>query len=197
MPTKLIKLFLAGSCILALTACAPKSYVVLLESPDGTTGQVIVKGQKGEQVISTARHAVPADGSAPPVAVDLVKLEKDFGDAMAARPKLPAHFLLYFESGGIKLTKESLALLAKILEDADTRPAPDISVIGHTDTAGNDKTNEALSLKRAKTVADMLKEKGLKARELTVESHGERNQLVKTPDKTQEPRNRRVEVSVR
>jgi outer membrane protein OmpA-like peptidoglycan-associated protein len=46
-------------------------------------------------------------------------------------------------------------------------------------------------------VAEMLKEKGLKARELTVESHGERNQLVKTPDNTQEPRNRRVEVSVR
>jgi len=47
------------------------------------------------------------------------------------------------------------------------------------------------------SVADMLKEKGLKARELTVESHGERNPLVKTPDNTQEPKNRRVEVSVR
>ncbi len=197
MPMTFTKYFLAALCGLALTACAPKSYVVLLESPDGSTGQVVVKGEKGEQLIKTARHAVPADGSTPPAPVDQARMEKDFGAAMAALPKSPAHFLLYFESGGVKLTRESLALLPRISEEAASRPAADISVIGHTDTAGNDKTNEALSLKRATMVAEMLKEKGLKAKALTVESHGERNPLVKTQDNIQEPKNRRVEVSVR
>jgi peptidoglycan-associated lipoprotein len=197
MPTVFIRCIVVALCTMTLTACAPKSYVVLLESPDGSTGQVVVKGEKGEQVITTARHAVPADGSTPPVPVDQAKMEKDFAAAIAARPKIPSHFLLYFESGGIKLTRDSMLLLPKIVEDAASRPAPDISVIGHTDTAGKDKTNEALSLKRARAVADLLKEKGLKARELTVESHGERNPLVKTMDNIQELKNRRVEVSVR
>jgi outer membrane protein OmpA-like peptidoglycan-associated protein len=32
---------------------------------------------------------------------------------------------------------------------------------------------------------------------LKVQSHGERNPLVKTPDETAEPRNRRAEVTIR
>jgi len=66
---------LAVSATLAiggLSGCAsqPKSYVVLLESPDGTTGKVVVKGDKGEQTIAKARFAAPMDGSQPPAAVD-------------------------------------------------------------------------------------------------------------------------------
>jgi outer membrane protein OmpA-like peptidoglycan-associated protein len=183
----------------ALTGCAskPKSYVVLLESPDGTTGQVIVKGSKGEQLINKARQGTPLDGSAPPAPVDDEKLKKDFGDAMAARPALPEHFLLYFESGGTTLTAESAAMLEKIIEVAGKRPVVDMSVIGHTDTPGKAELNEALALKRANAIADLLKEKGLKVHALAVESHGERNLLVQTPDDTPEPRNRRVEISVR
>ena len=184
---------------LVLTGCAskPKSYVVLLESPDGTTGQVVVKGSKGEQVIDKARQGAPLDGTAPPAPVDEAKFKRDFSEAMAARPAMPDHFLLYFESGGTRLTAESTAMLGKIIEAASKRPAVDISVIGHTDTAGKAELNESLALKRANEVAVMLKDKGLKVHALTVESHGERNLLVKTPDETPEPRNRRVEISIR
>jgi len=183
----------------ALTGCAtkPKSYIVLLESPDGTTGKVLVKGKQGEQLIDKARFAAPMDGSAPPAPVDEKKFTKDFADAMAARPALPEHFLLYFESGGTKLTAESTAALDKIIEAASKRPAVDMSVIGHTDTPGKAELNEALALKRAVVIAELLKEKGLKVQALSVESHGERNLLVPTPDETPEPRNRRVEVSIR
>jgi outer membrane protein OmpA-like peptidoglycan-associated protein len=188
---------LACLAALMLGGCAQKSYVALLESPDGTTGQVIVKSNRGEQVISTARQGAPLDGSSPPAPVDEAKLKKDFAEAMAARPLPPDHFQLYFESGGAILTAESAAMLPKIVEAASRRPAVDISVIGHTDTAGKAELNEALALKRANAVADMLKAQGLKAHALAVESHGERNLLVKTPDETAEPRNRRVEISIR
>ena len=184
---------------LALAGCAskPKSYVVLLESPDGTTGQVVVKGSKGEQVVAKARQGVPLDGTAPPAPVDEEKFKKDFSEAIAARPAMPDHFLLYFESGGTRLTAESSAMLPKIFEAASKRPAVDMSVIGHTDTVGKAELNESLALKRANEVAAMLKDRGLKVHALTVESHGERNLLIKTPDETQEPRNRRVEISIR
>ncbi len=116
---------------------------------------------------------------------------------MGARPLLPERFLLYFESGGAKLTTDSEALLPKIVENAAKRPGVDVSIIGHTDTAGKAEINEGLALQRAQTTADLLKEKGLKADALSVESHGERNLLIKTPDETAEPRNRRVEISIR
>lgn len=183
--------------MLALGGCAQKSYVTLLESPDGTTGQVIVKGNKGEQVITTARQGVALDGSRAPAPVDEARLKRDFGAAMAARPAPPEHFQLYFESGGTRLTAESAAMLPKIVEAASKRPAADLSVIGHSDTVGKAEANETLALNRASAVAGMLKDKGLQVLALSIESHGERNLLVKTPDETPEPKNRRVEISIR
>ena len=187
--------------ITLLAGCAsppkPVSYVALLESPDGTTGKVVVKGGKGEQLIDKARHGALLDGSQPAAPVSDEKLKQDFGAAMAAQPLLPERFLLYFESGGAVLTAESAALLPRIVESVTQRPGVDVSIIGHSDTVGKAETNAALALKRAQAIADLLKDKGLKAAALSVESHGEANLLVKTPDETPEPRNRRVEVSIR
>ena len=199
MNTHRISALLALLAALTLSACAspPKSYVVLLESPDGTTGQVSVKGRQGEQLLSKARDAAPLDGSSAPAPVDEAKFKRDFGDAIAARPALPEQFLLYFESGGTKLTAHSASQLDRIIDSAGKRPAVDVSVIGHTDTAGRGALNETLALKRANAVADLLRQRGLKVLALTVESHGERNLLVQTPDNTPEPRNRRVEISIR
>ena len=143
MNTHRISALLALLAALTLSACAspPKSYVVLLESPDGTTGQVSVKGRQGEQLLSKARDAAPLDGSSAPAPVDEAKFKRDFGDAIAARPALPEHFLLYFESGGTKLAAQSASQLDKIVDSASKRPAVDVSVIGHTDTAGKGTLN--------------------------------------------------------
>lgn len=179
-----------------LTGCAPKSYIVLLESPDGTTGQVIVKGQRGEQILTTAGEGTSIDGSAPPTPIEDNKIKEDFGAAMAARPKLPVRYLLYFKAG-TTLTSKSEALIPEIIAESASRPALDISVIGHTDTVFTSDYNERLAYKRAIKVAQLLKERGLNVHAMTVESHGMRNLLVLTPGDTYEPRNRRVEVSIR
>lgn len=186
-------------CTLLLVAmllggCAPRSYVVLIPSPDGSVGEVVVRGQKGEQVLTQAGQAGSLDGEA--LQVEDRQIKKDFAATMAALPKIPVRFLLYF-TAGTTLTAESESLIPKIIADAHTRPAVDISVIGHTDTVANEPYNNQLALKRASKVSDLLSEKGLKANSLSIESHGKRNLLVPTPDNTYEPRNRRVEVSVR
>ena len=183
-----------------LTGCAspgPGSYVVLLPSPDGSVGNVIVQGPLGTQTLSQAQQGSALNGSTLPFAVSPEQLQRDFGVAMAARPALPEQFLLYFEKGGAELTTESKALLPVILAHAQTRTALDMSVIGHTDTQGKADANEALALKRAGVIAEQLRQLGLQAATLSVESHGKRNLLVKTPDETAEPRNRRVEITLR
>ncbi len=194
---------LTALATLLLCACAspppikPVSYVALLESPDGTTGKIVITGKLGQQHIDRAKLAAPLDGSQPPAPISDAKLQQDFGAALAARPLLPERFLLYFESGGAMLTAESAALLPKVVDSVAKRPGADVSIIGHSDTLGKAEANAALALKRAQSVAELLKEKGLKAAALNIESHGEANLLVKTPDETPEPRNRRVEVSIR
>lgn len=189
-------LFLALTLALTLGGCAPRSYVVLVPSPDGSVGQVIVKGEKGEQVLTRAGQAARTDGSAIEAPTQSDQIAKDFGEAIAARPKLPARFLLYF-TNGTTLTAESVALIPRILAEAESRPVADLSVIGHTDTVYTDAYNEELALKRANRVAELLREKDIKLNSLVIEAHGKRNLLIPTPDNTYEPRNRRVEVMVR
>ena len=173
---------------------APKSYVVLIPSPDGTVGEVVVKGEKGEQTLKNAGQAALVDGQA--LQVDDKQIKQDFGSTMAALPTIPVRFVLNFSSG-ITLSPASAALLPKIIAEAEARPAVDVSVTGHTDTLQTFEYNEKLGLRRATKVADQLREQGLKANSLSIESDGERNPLVPTPDNTFEPKNRRVEVSVR
>jgi outer membrane protein OmpA-like peptidoglycan-associated protein len=188
---------LAFGLSMLLAGCAgPGSYVVLLPSPDGSVGSVVVKGSQGEQVLTQARQGTALNGATPPFAVSQEQLTRDFGAAMAARPALPEQFLLYFERGA-ELTADSKALLARVLARAQARTAVDISVIGHSDTLGQAESNAALALVRANTIAAQLKEMGLQNAVMTVESHGERNLLISTADEVAEPRNRRVEVTLR
>ena len=77
------------------------------------------------------------------------------------------------------------------------RPVPEVVVIGHTDTTGTPASNFELGLKRATMVRALLVEAGLDAASIEVTSHGEAVLLVKTPDETYEPRNRRVEITIR
>jgi outer membrane protein OmpA-like peptidoglycan-associated protein len=62
---------------------------------------------------------------------------------------------------------------------------------------GTQQANFDLGLKRAMMVRTLLVEAGLSAASIDVTSHGELDLLVKTPDETAEPRNRRVDIAVR
>jgi outer membrane protein OmpA-like peptidoglycan-associated protein len=62
---------------------------------------------------------------------------------------------------------------------------------------GDRRSNVALGLKRAQAVRAILVKAGLPPSLVDVTSHGEGDLLIKTRDNTPEPRNRRVEITVR
>ena len=195
---------LAAGCVtppppLPPVVAAPKpvSYVVLLDDADGTVGAISVSGPKGTVVVDRMAQGALLDGSGKAFAVEESRIRRDFGAALASRPLAPLSFLLYFETGGARLTAESQALLPKVLAAVKGYPVPDVSVIGHTDTEGDAEGNEKLGLQRAQAIAAQLAEAGLAVTVVTIESHGERNLLVKTPDNTAEAKNRRVEITIR
>lgn len=185
-----------------LAGCAtrpsgPSAYVVLLEEADGSVGKVIYTGAEGTAELDQAREAVALRGPAVPFMLDAERLRRDAGDAMAAQPVAPRTFVLYFDAGTAQITKASEALLPQILQEVRSRPTADLAIVGHTDTVGSAELNATLSLRRAEEVGQLLTEVRAAAVAVDITSHGERNLLIHTPDDTPEPRNRRVEVTVR
>jgi len=179
------------------TPARTASYITLLPNPDGSVGRVLVRGAQGEQQIAQAGYAALLDGSQAPAPVDAAAFQRDFAEAMAARPELPQHWLLYFESGSAQLNAESQSLLPSILAAVARRASAELLIIGHADGVGSIELNQGLALQRAQAVADALKSRGLQVDLLSVASQGKRAPLVATPGERSEARNRRVEVTVR
>ena len=102
-----------------------------------------------------------------------------------------------FQGSHLDLTDESRAILSDILTAVKARKVPEVTVIGHTDTTGSTASNYKLGLERAQAVRALLLKAGLDASLVDVESHGEADPLQRTPDNTDEPRNRRVEITIR
>ncbi len=177
-----------------------RTLVVLLPDADGTVGRAKVSNRGGGADLDAAREATQATVNRRPSRVNTVSqqdVNRIFGEALSALPAAPQHFILYFRFESDELTDESRALVQDIQKAVKERPIPDIAVVGHTDTMGTPRANFDLGLKRAASVRGLLSEAGLDASTIDVTSLGEADLLVKTPDETPEPRNRRVEVTLR
>ena len=85
----------------------------------------------------------------------------------------------------------SLGEIDKLLAKVQDKK-PSLFIKGHTDTMGPPEHNLELSRRRAKSIAGWLRGHGLKIA-IAYEGFGEFTPLVKTPDETAEPRNRRID----
>jgi outer membrane protein OmpA-like peptidoglycan-associated protein len=174
--------------------------IVLLPDDRGKTGAIVVSSMGVERRLDRPGQAVTVEAGSPP-GLPTVLSDREAravaGPALAALPKPPARFILYFEHDSVTLTPESRTLLRKVAETIRERMPVDVSVVGHTDTVGEKGYNYALSLKRAKAVASILHGKGVDPSALDITSHGKDNPLIPTGDQVHEPRNRRVEITVR
>jgi outer membrane protein OmpA-like peptidoglycan-associated protein len=175
----------------------PKDEVVLLPGPDGRPSGVVVVEREGERHVLDRSYVASRSGEARVVQRAEKDVRAQFGSVLAALPPRPAKFQLYFVSGTDELTGESKGELAKVLEEMKRRSAPDVAVIAHTDTVGEHEANDRLSAQRAERMKSYLVGIGVPAERIQASGRGERELLVATPDNTDEPRNRRVEINVR
>ena len=192
---------ICGAALLMLGGCAgPQSYVVLLEGEDGKDdGAVVVSNAQGSRTLDQAGHRLGLNDaeSVDAEKVNLARLESEFTALFDAQPEPVRSYLLYFESGRSELTAQSRVLIPAIVDEIKRREAPDIGIIGHTDTAGSETLNTELALERARKVFALMRFAGVDSELIEVSSHGENNPLIDTGDGVDEPRNRRVEVVVR
>lgn len=138
-----------------------------------------------EEIEKTLPEAAPAPSAAQTFGVD---------------PNAPmavenAMYLVFFDFDQSAITTEAQSVLDSVSSEVAKRKIASLNVVGHADTSGPEKYNENLAMRRAEAVRDALVQRGLRQDLLKVESRGERDLLVKTPDGIREPANRRAQIS--
>lgn len=205
--TALAVMFAAG----LLSTCGPQrirtsdrpgqSLIVLLPDPAASTiGLAAVSNASGRADLANARESTQVSTNQPPAPVTIMseaEVRRLFGDVLSALPPPPQYFTLFFRFESDEPTEQSRAIVVEILQAVRALQAPDVLVVGHTDTTGTPAANVELGLKRATMVRTLLLEAGLAASVIEITSHGEADLLVSTADDALEPRNRRVEIAVR
>lgn len=182
------------------TACSSTT-VILLPDSDGSTGKAVVKTLGKSRTIDAAYASTTVEHvfSGPSKARTLEEkmLSARYQKALAAHPLKPVSFILYFKTDSIILTKNSQSLIPEIVKTAKAREPYEISVIGHTDTAGSRAYNVQLSTERAKAAEQFLRAEGIRPEKVSLKSFGENDPLVPTADNVHKLRNRRVEIMIR
>jgi outer membrane protein OmpA-like peptidoglycan-associated protein len=179
--------------------CGGYDRAVLLPDTQGVSGALSVKSTKGETMLNQPYQAVDVykDGRTEKKILDAEAVQQQFGRALSAQPPRPVSYTLYFVIGKDELTPESKSTMDQIKADLRQRPFPEITVIGHTDRVGGAAYNDALSLKRAESMRQLLVQAGISSELIAVAGRGSREMVVQTEEGVSESRNRRVEISVR
>ena len=109
-----------------------------------------------------------------------------------------AVYLVFFDFDNSAIPEGGESVLNAVAREIRSRDdVQNVVITGHTDTSGPERYNMSLSQRRADAVKQALVERGISADILRVESKGEQNPLVDTPDNVREPANRRTTVSFR
>jgi len=199
-----------ASTLALLCACAHQpplgapgevTVVVLPRQSSGEVGAVVVRPLEGGQplVLDKAYVAASVDsgGKVHTENVASSRVNETFSDALAVLPRQPAQFRVYFIEGTDELNPDAKRTIENVAAEVAARPSPEIIVIGHTDFLGSHEYNDALSLQRARRVRELLVRRGIPMKIIEVAGRGKREPLHPAAPNVAEPRNRRVEISVR
>ena len=179
-------------------ACAPASRVLLLPQ-EGVKSAVTVSTPTTSAELSApyAVAEVGRKGSLYQALSSEAEVRERYPMLLDLQPPISQRYTLNFQPGTSDLTPESMAGLDAILVAARARSGGEIVIVGHTDRQGAADANDALSLRRANAIRDVLVERGFKAELIQPVGRGEREPAVPTEDDVPEPRNRRAELIVR
>jgi outer membrane protein OmpA-like peptidoglycan-associated protein len=193
------RLILAVACTVLFAGCPRQAlFVVLPNAEDGGTGALTIDDGKTVTTLDQPYAAAEARaGSSEPVAESPGNINVLFQRAIAARPILPRRFRLYFIVGSNELTAASAMDYREVFDDIEKRPVYQIEVVGHTDTTGDLRSNQALSLARAAAIRERLVRDGVGRVAISIAGRGKLDLVVPTADQVAEPLNRCVVITVR
>jgi outer membrane protein OmpA-like peptidoglycan-associated protein len=183
-----------------LSSCAEKrkELFVVFPNADGSSGAITVDDGQNKVLLNKPYAAGEVrKAGVTSVPVDAGEANQVFASALSAQPRMPQHFVLYFKFDKDQLTPESAPQYHSVFEEIKVRPVYEVEVIGYTDSMGKLKYNQELSMTRAAAIRERLIHDGLDPKSISIAGRGPLDPIVPTADQVPEPRNRRVEITVR
>jgi outer membrane protein OmpA-like peptidoglycan-associated protein len=101
-----------------------------------------------------------------------------------------------FDTGRSDIKPNFRPVLERFATTLNENPATSVTIIGHTDSTGNDAVNQPLSVDRAAHTRDYLTMRGVNPSRIAVNGRGEREPIASNDDPAGRARNRRVEIYV-
>ena len=102
-----------------------------------------------------------------------------------------------FETGKADIVADSAGLLDRLIETALRCPTVNIEISGHTDTDGEEATNQTLSEKRAQAVTDFMVRAGLPANRFLPVGYGSTQPIAGNDTDEGKAQNRRIDFVVK
>jgi OOP family OmpA-OmpF porin len=103
---------------------------------------------------------------------------------------------VFFDSGSAELRDDSQAVLTRAAELLDTIPFTAVLIEGHTDSDGDDASNQVLSEQRAQAVLDYFAGYFGDASRLSAVGYGESQPIADNSTPEGKARNRRIQLKV-
>jgi len=142
----------------------------------------------------TYKFGAPAPMAAPMAAPVAAPAPAPAPAAKPMQAVIAKSYLVFFDFDKSDITPEAQKIINQAAANAKASNATSIQLTGHTDAAGSEKYNMALSLRRANAVKAALVKLGIPENEISVVGKGKSDPLVPTKDGVREPQNRRVQI---
>jgi outer membrane protein OmpA-like peptidoglycan-associated protein len=147
--------------------------------------------QEEERVRTAARMPSPVPVPAPqPGRVDADRCQKALDSVARSEPIL-------FDRYKTEVSRDSYALLDKVLVAVNSCPGLHIEIGGHTDARGGADLNERLSRERAQAVAEYLVGKGVERQRLSAVGYGPSRPIAANDTPENRALNRRIEFVIK
>ena len=118
----------------------------------------------------------------------------DYGFSTANRMKAPYNQSYYFDFDGYDAKSEDLESIRVQADYAIVNPSARLRIEGNADERGSREYNITLGWKRAKAVANILKQHGVSSTQIATVSYGKEKPLALGHDEESYGQNRRVDL---
>jgi outer membrane protein OmpA-like peptidoglycan-associated protein len=185
--------------VIALTGADGKKYYTEETSAEGYAELLVPIGQSYELVyLGLGRRDVAAKVAVPDEPNQNLRLTLRYKrlDNPVATPE-PRFVLegVTFDSGKTTIRDESYGRLDGVVEYMTHKKSSQIEISGHTDNAGNPKSNKLLSEKRAQACRDYLVSKGIDASRIRAVGYGDERPVASNDSEEGRKQNRRIEAT--